>query len=89
MTQGWATEERARAHRQALMAEAEMHRRSVRARSDVHATSAATKTSSQRSVTGLPAGGRAVRRRGRVGQRVGTWLINAGTRIGGASISPS
>jgi hypothetical protein len=42
----------------------------------------------QRSVAGSPvAGGRAVRRS--VAPRIGTWLIEFGTRLGGASIRTS
>jgi hypothetical protein len=42
----------------------------------------------QRSAAGIPVpGGRAVRRA--VAPRIGSWLIHAGVRLGGASFGPS
>jgi hypothetical protein len=42
----------------------------------------------QRSAAGIPvSGGRAVRRA--VAPRIGSWLIHAGVRLGGASFRPS
>ena len=69
------------AHRSELMAEARQRRQ---------AGSEQTKRdpATQRSVAGSPvAGGRAVRRS--VAPRIGTWLIEFGTRLGGASIRTS
>jgi hypothetical protein len=89
MIQGWAMEERARDHREALMAEARVRSVKVRRRAVVIAPTPVAVKSSQGSVTGIPSGGRAVRRLGPVGQRVGSWLIEAGTRLGGASVRTS
>ena len=47
-----------------------------------------SKPASQRSVAGIPVtGGRAVRRT--IAPRVGSWLIEFGTRLGGASVRTS
>jgi hypothetical protein len=89
MIQGWAMEERARAHREALIAEAQVRSVKVRRRAAVSTPTSVAVKSTQGSVTGIPSGGRAVRRPGPVGQRIGSWLIEAGTRLGGASIRTS
>jgi hypothetical protein len=90
MIQGWAMEERARAHREALIAEAQVRQARTRRRPALNTPpTPVVVRSSQSSATGLPAGGRTVRRPGAFGQRVGTWLIEAGTRLGGASVSTS
>ena len=87
------------AHRRdlATMAEARRVRPSSVApqmlRTDVVGTDAAgseADPSTRRSATGLPIpGDRAARRLHPVGERLGNWLIQAGTRLGGASISTS
>ena len=83
MIQARAVHTQADAHRKELMAGAGSRRAArepVARMSDTGAT--------QRSVTGLPvAGGRAVRRA--VAPRVGSWLIEFGTRLGGASVRTS
>jgi hypothetical protein len=82
MIQVRAVHSQADAHRQALVASAPSRPsgRPVRQGN----VSAAT----QRSAAGIPvAGGRAVRRQ--VAPRLGTWLIEFGTRLGGASVCTS
>ncbi|MGO8826975.1 MAG: hypothetical protein ACLQU9_17300 [Acidimicrobiales bacterium] len=83
MIQAKAVHSQADAHRQELLAGAGSRRdvrRPVAAMTDSGAT--------QRSATGRPvAGGRAVRRA--VAPRVGSWLIEFGTRLGGASVRTS
>ena len=76
-----AVHSQAEAHSHDLMASAGPRRiRSVQHKTNEPAT--------QRSVAGSPvAGGRAVRRT--VAPRVGTWLIEFGTRLGGASVRTS
>jgi hypothetical protein len=81
MIQNRAVQSQADAHRQDLMASAgprRVHRREV----------AAQETAMQRSATGLPVpGGRAVHRA--VAPRLGAWLIEFGTKLGGATIRTS
>jgi hypothetical protein len=73
--------ERVAAHREALLVQAEMSRDRAAQR---HARITAW-TATQRSATGLPvAGGRTVRRSRPIGERVGSWLTEAGTRLGGS-----
>jgi hypothetical protein len=82
MIQVQAVHSQADAHRQALMASAGSGQRRNRARkrSELAAT--------QRSAAGIPvAGGRAVRRT--VAPRIGSLLIEFGTRLGGASVRTS
>jgi hypothetical protein len=67
-------------HRRELVADARSHRVSVPRAKQARAT--------QRSAAGIPVtGGRAVRQA--VAPRVGAWLIEAGTRLGGASVRTS
>ena len=89
MLQGWSMEERIDAHRRDLLAEAQVHQ--SRARVLAEATAAPSgRVASQLSATGLPvAGGRTVRRTGGMSQKLGSWLIDAGTRLGGATIRTS
>jgi hypothetical protein len=69
-------------HRRELISEAGSHRSS-------HEVEQQSKTSAtQRSATGIPVtGGRVVRRA--VAPRVGSWLIDFGTRLGGATVRTS
>ena len=87
MIQSWAVEKMADAHRHDLMASADAHR-AASGTSRRHAAEAPSVMASRHSITGLPVSGDRVARRP-MGQRVGHWLIQAGTRLGGASISPS
>lgn len=92
MIQGWAIQERAKGHREALVSEARGRRLRVEQKNSSPretAMNGGSGVTSQRSATDLPVRGRAVRRQGFVGQKVGTWLIQAGTRLGGASIRTS
>jgi hypothetical protein len=83
MMQGRALEDQVRAHQSDLMAVAGP-RRASRRRTAEMSDSGAT----QRSAAGIPvAGGRAVRRAR--APRLGAWLIDFGTRLGGASIRTS
>jgi hypothetical protein len=76
-----AVHSQAEAHRHDLMASAGTRRIG----SVQHKT---TQPAAQRSVAGFPVtGGRAVRRP--IAPRVGTWLIEFGTRLGGASVRTS
>jgi hypothetical protein len=76
-----AVHSQADAHRHELMASAG----AGRPEASKHAKS---EPATQRSVAGSPvAGGRTVRRS--VAPRVGTWLIEFGTRLGGASVRTS
>jgi hypothetical protein len=76
-----AVHSQADAHRHELMAGAERRHPN----GSEHSKS---ELATQRSVAGSPvAGGRAVRRS--VAPRIGTWLIEFGTRLGGASIRTS
>lgn len=81
----------------AVQAQAESHRRDlavvagsrrgVRRHTSAEATHA-TRAAPQRSAAGLPVtGGRAVRRGATA--RVGAWLIEVGTRLGGATVRTS
>ncbi len=71
------------AHRQDLMALARPRRASRR-----DSVLASDPRATQRSAAGLPvSGGRAVRRA--VAPRVGAWLIEFGTRLGGATVRTS
>jgi hypothetical protein len=80
-----AAQNRADAHRQDLMTAAAGSRRALR-RAAMEQTIDPRAT--QRSAAGPPvAGGRAVRRT--LAPRVGAWLIDFGTRLGGASIRTS
>jgi hypothetical protein len=83
MIQARMTKERADAHRQDLLLAAETHRRARRRTVQEH-----TMNPTHRSASGFPvAGGRAVSRT--LSARVGGWLINAGTRLGGAPMQTS
>jgi hypothetical protein len=82
MIQARAVQAQADSHRRDLMASAGPRRggRRTLVTSDLQAT--------QRSAAGLPVtGGRAVRRA--VAPRVGAWLIEFGTKLGGATIRTS
>jgi hypothetical protein len=82
MIQTRAVQSQAEAHRQDLMASVGPRRRDRRT---VTASPAAT---AQRSATGPPVpGGRAVHRA--VAPRLGAWLIEFGTKLGGATIRTS
>ena len=83
MIQAKAVHSQADAHRQELM-RGSGSRRSARRRVDETTDPGAA----QRSASGPPvAGGRAVRRA--VAPRVGAWLIDFGTRLGGATVRTS
>ncbi len=83
MIQARAVHTQADAHRQELIAAGGSSRTARR-----HVTRLSDPGATQRSATGLPvAGGRAVRRA--VAPRVGSWLIEFGTRLGGASVRTS
>ena len=81
MIQARAVQSQADSHRRDLLASAGSRRGSGDdVASDLRAT--------QRSAAGLPVtGGRAVRRA--VAPRLGTWLIDFGTKLGGASMRTS
>jgi hypothetical protein len=82
MIQTRAVQSQADAHRRDLVASAVPRRSS---RGDVAAPEAAAM---QRSATGLPVpGGRAAHRA--VAPRLGAWLIEFGTKLGGATIRTS
>jgi hypothetical protein len=82
MIQTRAVQSQADAHRRDLMASAGQRRGSRRAGATDEATAM------QRSATGLPvSGGRAVHRA--VAPRLGAWLIEFGTKLGGATIRTS
>jgi hypothetical protein len=82
MIQNRAVQSQADAHRRDLMASAPSRRAR---RGEVGAQEPATM---QRSATGLPVpGGRAVHRA--VAPRLGAWLIEFGTKLGGATIRTS
>jgi len=82
MIQNRAVQSQADAHRRDLMASAGPRRAS---RGEVAANET---VAMQRSATGLPVpGGRAVRRA--VAPRFGAWLIEFGTKLGGATIRTS
>ena len=82
MIQTNAVQSQADAHRRDLMASAGPRRKGRRGPVPAHVRSA------QRSATGLPvSGGRAVRRA--VAPRLGAWLIEFGTKLGGATIRTS
>jgi hypothetical protein len=82
MIQSRAAQSQADAHRRDLMASAGP-RRTGRGGVAAHATAA-----TQRSATGFPVpGGRAVHRA--VAPRLGAWLIEFGTKLGGATIRTS
>ena len=84
MIQTRAVQSQADAHRRDLMSSAGA-RRSGRSGADVKGAEAVTM---QRSATGLPVtGGRAVHRA--VAPRLGAWLIEFGTKLGGATIRTS
>jgi hypothetical protein len=82
MIQTRAAQSQADAHRRDLMASAGPRRAS-------RGEAAASETAAmQRSATGLPVpGGRAVHRN--VAPRLGAWLIEFGTKLGGATIRTS
>src|ERR1700722_4359662 len=83
MIQGRAVESMASAHRQDLLETAGGRRVSHRP-----AASTSEPRATQRSAAGIPVpGGRAVHRVR--APRVGAWLIDFGTRLGGASIRTS
>jgi hypothetical protein len=91
MLQGWSMEERIDAHRRDLLADAVAHRSRSRVKpvDEVQVAPLRSQTA-QLSATGLPvSGGRTVRRSGLVSQRFGSWLIHAGTRLGGGSMRTS
>ena len=78
-----AVQSQAEAHRRDLLASAGSRRV---ARQDVRRSSDRRPT--QRSAAGVPVtGGRAVRRA--VAPRIGSWLIEFGTKLGGASVRTS
>jgi hypothetical protein len=78
-----AVQSQAEAHRRDLLASAGSHRL---ARGDVQEFGAPK--AMQRSAAGLPVtGGRAVHRA--VAPRLGAWLIEFGTRLGGATVRTS
>ncbi len=82
MIQTKAVQSQADAHRRDLMASAQPRR------SDPRGMEMGVPIATQRSATGLPVtGGRAVRRA--VAPRLGAWLIEFGTKLGGASIRTS
>ncbi len=82
MIQNRAVQSQADAHRQDLMASAGPRRAS---RGEGTASETATR---QRSTTGLPVpGGRALHRG--VAPRLGAWLIECGTKLGGTTIRTS
>jgi hypothetical protein len=73
-------------HRRELVDEARSHRGSRGSADNVEQQSILSAT--QRSAAGIPVtGGRAVRRA--VAPRIGTWLIEFGTRLGGATVRTS
>ena len=83
MSDARAMQSLAEAHRRELLALAGSRRVT---RQDVRRSSGPTTT--RRSAAGLPVtGGRAVRRP--VAPRIGAWLIELGTRLGGASVRTS
>ena len=76
----------------AVHSQADAHRHELLASAEPRHTGGSQHTkdepATQRSVAGPPvSGGRAVRRS--VAPRIGTWLIEFGTRLGGASIRTS
>jgi hypothetical protein len=82
MIQARGVENLVEQHRQELVGQAGP----VRARRPVSAKAASSAT--QRSAAGFPvSGGRAVRRA--VAPRVGAWLIEFGTRLGGTTVRTS
>jgi hypothetical protein len=82
MIQTRAVQSQAEAHRQDLIASVGPRRGGRRA------VTADQATTMQRSATGLPVpGGRAVHRA--VAPRLGSWLIEFGTKLGGATIRTS
>ena len=89
MNQGWAMAQQVEAHRRDLATMAEARRvRSALVAPEAQAVE--TNSSMRRSATGLPIpSDRAARRLHPVGERLGNWLIQAGTRLGGASIRTS
>jgi hypothetical protein len=94
MNQGWAMAQQVEAHRRdlATMAEARRVRVLSVARQTLRTDAPGSEAdpSTRRSATGLPIpGDRAARRLHPVGERLGGWLIQAGTRLGGASIRTS
>jgi hypothetical protein len=87
MIQSRAIEKMADAHRHDLMEAARVHSLS-RPRNRQNFSEGTSEVATRHSATGLPVSGGRVAGRPR-GNRLGTWLIQAGTRLGGASISPS
>lgn len=84
MIQGRAVESMATAHRQDLLETAGGRRVSRRQPT----VSVSEPRATQRSVAGIPvAGGRAVHRV--KAPRIGAWLIDFGTRLGGTSVQTS
>jgi hypothetical protein len=78
-------------HRRELVADARSHRgsshRSAQGSTD-NVEQQSILSATQRSAAGIPVtGGRAVRRA--VAPRIGTWLIEFGTRLGGATVRTS
>lgn len=83
MIQAKAVQSLADAHRRDLMASARPRRPAGR-----HSAHGHDPRATQRSAAGLPvSGGRAPRRA--MAPRVGAWLIEFGTRLGGATVRPS
>jgi hypothetical protein len=82
--QGWAMEKQMEGHRRDLAALAEPRR--VKVTADALETAGNMSEWPQLSVTGLPL--TTVRARRPVAERFGSWLIQTGTRLGGASMSP-
>ena len=80
-------------HRRELVADAGSHRGSTHKshrshRSAVNVEQQSILSATQRSAAGIPVtGGRAVRRA--VAPRIGNWLIEFGTRLGGATVRTS
>jgi hypothetical protein len=80
-------------HNRAVQSQADAHRRDLMASAGPRRTSRGAAATSeiapmQRSATGLPVpGGRAVHRA--VAPRLGAWLIEFGTKLGGATIRTS
>jgi hypothetical protein len=85
MLHGWAMEKQMEAHHRDLAAMAE-HRR-VKVTADAMETAGNLEEWSQLSVNGLPLTTMPARRP--LAERLGSWLIHAGTRLGGATMSPS
>jgi hypothetical protein len=74
-------------HRRELVADVRSHQRSV-PKSNHKVEQQSILSATQRSAAGIPVtGGRAVRRA--VASRIGAWLIDFGTRLGGTTVRTS